>query len=145
MIVLDANVLLYAYNASAAQHQRARAWVEQAFSGVEPIGLPWFTISAFLRISTHLKVFAQPFSASEAAEIVGSWFDAPAVAALEPGDRFWEIFSKLMVDSQVSGALVSDAVLAAIAIEHGAHLATTDRDFRRFDGLKLLDPVTGGS
>ena len=141
MIIPDANVLLYAYHAGAVQHERARRWVEAAFSGTEPVRLPWHCIGAFLRIATHPQVFADPYTTVEAVSIVQSWFAAPAVALIEPGERYWAILSRLLVDSQVRGALVTDATLAALAIEAGATVATSDRDFRRFDGLKLLDPI----
>ncbi len=143
MIIPDANVLLYAYHAGASQHERARLWVEAAFSGTEPVRLPWQSVNAFLRIATHARVFANPYTTDEAVAIVQSWFAAPAVALIEPGEAYWGIFSQLLVNAQVSGALVTDAALAAIAIEVGATLATSDRDFRRFDGLKLFDPVSG--
>ena len=144
MIVLDANVLLYAYHEGVPQHARARAWVESAFSGSEPVALPWQSVTAFLRIATHRKVFTNPFTVAEAVGIVRSWFGAPAVGSIEPGERYWDIFSGLMERSQVDGPLVMDASLAAIAIEVGATLATSDRDFRRFDGLKLIDPLQEG-
>lgn len=144
MIIPDVNVLLYAYHAGAAQHERARRWVEAAFSGTEPVRLPWLCIGAFLRIATHPQVFADPYTTVEAVSIVQSWFAAPAVTVIEPGEQYWGILSRLLVDSQVRGALVTDATLAAIAIEAGATLATTDRDFRRFDGLKLFDPIAEG-
>ena len=141
MIIPDANLLLYAYHAGAPQHEGARRWVEGAFSGTEPVRLPWQCISAFLRIATHPQVFADPYTMVDAVSIIQSWLAAPAVAVIEPGERYWGILSRLLVDSQVRGALVTDATLAAMAIEVGATLATTDRDFRRFDGLKLLDPI----
>ena len=144
MIIPDANVLLYAYHAGVPQHVRARQWIESVFSDSEPVRLPWQSIAAFLRIATHSKVFANPYTIAEAVAIVQSWFSAPAVGVIEPGERYWEILSRLLVDSQVSGTLVTDAALAALAMEFGATLATSDRDFRRFDGLKLLDPVTEG-
>jgi uncharacterized protein len=141
LIIPDVNLLLYAYHAGVVQHERARRWVEAAFSGNEPVRLPWLCIGAFLRIATHPQVFADPYTTVEAVSIVQSWFAAPAVAVIEPGERYWAILSRLVVDAQVRGALVTDAMLAAMAIEAGATLATTDRDFRRFDGLKLLDPI----
>ncbi len=144
MIVPDANVLLYAYHEGAPQHTRARRWVESAFSGSEPIGLPWQCITAFVRIGTHNRVFTNPYTAPEALGIVRSWLAAAPVRILEPGGRFFEIFSDLLASSQAIGPLVMDAALAAMAIEVGATLATTDRDFRRFDGLKLLDPLLEG-
>jgi toxin-antitoxin system PIN domain toxin len=144
MIIPDANVLLHAHHAGAPQHERARRWVEAAFIGSDPVRLPWQTISAFMRIATHAKVFAHPFTMPEVIEIVRGWLGAPAVAVIEPGDRYWDIFSRLLVDSQVSGALAVDAALAALAMEFGATLVTSDRDFRRFDGLKIFDPLSEG-
>lgn len=144
MIIPDANVLLQAHHAGAPQHERARQWVESAFSGSDPVRLSWQTISAFLRVATHAKVFAHPYTMPEVIEIVRGWLGAPAVAVIEPGERYWDILSRLLVDSQVSGALASDAALAALAIEFGATLVTSDRDFRRFDGLKIFDPLSEG-
>jgi toxin-antitoxin system PIN domain toxin len=144
VIIPDANVLLYAYHQGAPQHARARAWVEAVFSGIEPVGIPWQCVTAFLRIATHSKVFTQPYSTAEAVGIVRAWLQAPAVQALEPGERYFEILAELLQTAQVSGPLVMDAALAALAIEFGATLATSDRDFRRFDGLKLLDPILEG-
>ncbi len=144
MIVPDANILLYAYHQGAPQHGRARAWIEAAFSGSEPVGLPWQCITAFLRIATHHKVFSHPYTIAEATGIVRTWFAAPAVGVLEPGERYFEILAQLLATSQVSGPLVMDAALAAMAVEIGATLVTSDRDFRRFDGLRLLDPLQEG-
>ena len=112
------------------------------FSGQEPVRLAWITIFAFLRISTNPRVFEQPLSGAEARTHVASWLDLPAVATLEPTERYWGILSGLLDSGQVSGALVMDAALAALAIEHGATLCTVDRDFTRFSGLKLLNPLT---
>ena len=144
MIVVDANVLLYAYHRGVPQHDAARTWVENAFSGWEPIGLPWQCINAFLRIATHGKVFERPYTTAEAIDIVRSWLAAPTVRTLDPGERYFEILARLLESSQVSGPLVMDAALASLAIEVGATLATSDRDFRRFDGLKLIDPLLEG-
>jgi hypothetical protein len=141
MILVDANLLLYAYHQRAEQHERARAWLEAALSGLEPVGLAWSTILAFLRIATSPRVFERPLSAAEAEAIVSSWLDEPAVVLVDPGARYWEILRTLLVDAQVTGSLVPDAALAALAIEQGATLATTDRDFLRFRGLRLEDPL----
>ena len=141
MILVDANVLLYAYHPRAEQHEACKRWIEAAFSGPAPVFLAWITILAFLRIGTSPRVFDRPLSMTEANAVVASWLEAPAVSILEPGERYWEIFSDLSVSAQVSGALVTDAALAALAIEHGAAVCTTDRDFTRFAELKLLNPV----
>jgi hypothetical protein len=141
VILVDANVLLYAYHPRAEAHGRCRAWVERTFSGDEPVGIAWVTLLAFVRISTNPRVFEQPLLAGEALAAVASWLERPSVSVLEAGEACWEIFRKLVVDAQVTGPLVMDAFLAALALENGATLATTDRDFARFPRLKLVDPA----
>lgn len=141
MILVDANILIYAYHPRSPFHERAKTWVEMAFEGNDPVRLPWSTLLAFLRITTNPKVFEHPLGIEEAAASVASWLDVPGVAPIEPGERYWGILQKLLVDSRATGAIVSDAALAALALEHGATLVTTDRDFRRFAGLKLLNPL----
>ncbi|HEY8368498.1 MAG TPA: TA system VapC family ribonuclease toxin [Thermodesulfobacteriota bacterium] len=142
MTLVDANVLLYAYDLRSLHHDRCRTWLEAAFSGPAPVRIAWVTILAFLRITTSPRAFPRPFTVSEAESIVSSWLALPTVAPLEPGERYWAILGKLLVDAQVSGPLVMDAALAALAIEHGAVLCTTDADFRRFPGLRTIDPTS---
>jgi hypothetical protein len=141
LILVDANILLYAYVPSSKHHAAARAWLETTLSEPEPVGLSWVTILAFLRISTTPHIFKDPFSAAEAAAIVSGWLEPPMVTILNPGERHWEILRDLMTKGQAHGPLISDAHLAALAIEHGATLATTDRDFARFPGLRILNPL----
>lgn len=141
MILVDANVLLYAYHPRADAHERCRAWLERAFSGEEPVCLAWVTVLAFLRISTNPRVFERPLLSSEALAIVASWLERPSVSMLDAGEACWEIFRALVEDGQVSGPLVMDAFLAALAQENGATLATTDRDFVRFPKLKTMNPA----
>jgi toxin-antitoxin system PIN domain toxin len=109
------------------------------------MALSWSTIVAFLRIGTNPRVFERPYRAGEAVAIVQQWLEAPTVSVLEPGERFWDILRSLLVEARAEGPIVSDAALAALAIEHGATLCSTDRDFRRFPGLKLHDPLESGS
>lgn len=142
MILIDANLLLYAYNRSAAQHERARRWLELTLSGRDPVRLAWATVLAFLRIGTHPQAFERPLGVEEARDVVGEWFRTPAVAILDPGERHWQILGELLVGVGARGPLVSDAHLAALAIEHGAVLQTTDRDFARFAGLRFVNPLT---
>ena len=142
MILVDANVLLYAYQPRSENHERCRAWVEKAFSGEEPVCLAWVTVLAFLRISTNPRVFEQPLLATEAVSVVSSWLARPSVSVLEAGGQCWEILRLLLVEAQVSGPLVMDAFLAALALENGATLVTTDRDFARFPKLKVYNPAT---
>jgi toxin-antitoxin system PIN domain toxin len=143
VILVDANVLLYAYQPRAELHPRCRAWVEEAFSGEEPVCLAWVTVLAFVRISTNPRIFEQPLLAAEATAVVSSWLARPSVSVLEAGERCWEIFRELLVEAQVSGPLVMDAFLASLALENGATLVTTDRDFARFPNLKLRNPAAG--
>ncbi len=141
MILVDANLLLYAYDSLSAKHQEARLWMEEAFSGIEPVRLSWPVILAFLRISTNTRLRSAPFTLEEAAAIVDEWFMRPNVDLLEPGERHWQILRHLLPESQARGPLVSDAHIAALAIEHGAVLYTTDRDFSRFERLQWHNPL----
>jgi toxin-antitoxin system PIN domain toxin len=142
MKLLDANILLYAYNSDSPHHEACRAWLEQAFNDVaEPVALPWQTLLAFIRIATNPRASSRPLTAEQAANIVSRWLEHPNVTIVAAAERFWVLLRELMAEAQVSGPLVTDAALAALAQEHGAVLCSTDRDFRRFRGLKLLDPL----
>ena len=141
MILVDANILLYAYDAGSQHHERCRAWVSDAFSGPTPVRLAWASILAFVRIGTNSRIFERPFTVQQASAIVSTWFDAPAVGILEPGERYWEILRAVLDEAQVTGPLVTDAGLAALALEHGARLCTTDRDFRRFPTVRVVNPT----
>jgi toxin-antitoxin system PIN domain toxin len=138
--LLDANVLLYAYDSDSSQHATCRSWLDSAFNSEETVGLPWQTVMAFVRIATNPRAVRQPLSGSDACAIVGTWLVRPNVLVVEPGERFWEIFQQQVLEAQISGPLVTDAALAALALEQGATLCSTDRDFRRFRGLTVLDP-----
>lgn len=141
MLLIDANLLIYAYNAESAEHAGAKVWLENVMSGSEVVALPWLSILAFLRITTHQRIFDRPFSMDQARDFVASWLERPQVHALEAGAGFFAILSTLLTSAQIKGALVSDAALAALAIEHGATLCSTDRDFARFPGLKWINPL----
>ena len=143
MILVDANVLLYAYTPRSPHHERCRAWVEAAFSGDEPVAIAWVTLLAFVRIATNARVFEAPLTAAEAVAIVSSWLEREAVSVLEAGETCWEILRGLVVEAQAAGPLVMDAFLAALALENGATLVSTDREFARFPKLKLADPTAG--
>jgi toxin-antitoxin system PIN domain toxin len=145
VILVDANLLLYAYHARAEQHERSRAWLEAALSGPDPVGLAWLSLWAFLRIATNPRVFERPLSTQEAEIAVSSWLAQPATEILDPGERHWQILRGLMREGQTTGPLVMDAVLAAIALEHGATLCTTDRDFSRFPQLKWMNPLAAAA
>jgi toxin-antitoxin system PIN domain toxin len=138
VILVDVNLLVYAYNDRAEQHSAARRWLESAFSGSHEIALPWAVLHAFLRLTTSQRVMPVPLSTQEAMAVIEEW--RLHVLVLEPGPRYW-IFRELMNGANVRGDLVSDAHLAALAIEHDATLYTADSDFRRFAGLRVVNPL----
>lgn len=141
MILVDANLLLYAYNPRAAEHEGSKRWLEASLSGQPLVRFAWLSLWAFLRISTNPRVFERPLTMAEAESAVAAWLAQPVAGILEPGERHWDILRALARHGQTSGPLIMDAALAAIAIEHGATLCTTDRDFARFDGLKCENPL----
>jgi toxin-antitoxin system PIN domain toxin len=141
MILIDVNVLLYAYHPRAPQHESCRSWLQRELAGEQPVALCWIVVLAFLRLSTSPRVFDVPLTLAEAATVVSGWLSRPQVVLIEPGERHWDILQRVMVDAQVSGPLVTDAEIAALALEHGCAVCTTDRDFRRFSGLRLIDPL----
>lgn len=145
MIVIDANLLLYAYDRKSPQHEASRTWLEATLAGPELVGFAWLTLWAFVRIGTNPRVFMRPLSMAEAEAAVSQWLAQPTVSILEPGEQHWETLQKLMNEGQATGPLVMDAALAAIALEHGATLCTTDRDFSRFVGLKWMNPLAAGN
>lgn len=141
MITPDANIVLYAYNEDAPKHSEAKKWLEEQLSLPAVFGLSWQVITAFLRISTNPRAFPQPFDLSEAIEIVDEWLALPNIEILIPTDNHWTIFQDLINEGQTKAALMMDAHLAALAIEHGATLATTDSDFQKFSRLKAINPL----
>lgn len=141
MIVLDANILLYAYDSTSAQHRKARSWVERTFSNGTLVGLPWQTVTAFLRIMTNPRLPGERLTLEEAVQVVDQWLAQPNVRFLGPSDEHWSFFRQMIIEGQAQGALISDAHLAALTLEHGAVLHTTDRDFARFPGLRWLNPL----
>ena len=145
MKLLDATILLYAYDRHSLQHAVCREWLDDAFNSEKTVALPWQTLLAFVHMATNSRAVRQPVSSPDACGIVRSWLERPNVAVVAAGDRFREIFEAQVRDAQVSGPLVTDAALAGLALEHGATLCSTDSDFRRFRGLKLLDPARAGT
>jgi toxin-antitoxin system PIN domain toxin len=141
VIVLDANLLLLAYDSKSPHHQKAHAWMERIFSEPNPVGLPWQTISAFLRIMTNRRLPGERYSVDEAAQVVDEWIVRPNVRVLSPGEDHWRRFRQMVVEGQASGVLVSDAHLAALTMEYGGVLHTADRDFARFPGLRWVNPL----
>lgn len=141
MTVIDANVLLYAYDASSPQHKPALRWLTDLLDRGEPLGLPWVTIWAFIRIGTNSRISANPMPAARAFAIIEDWLDQPGVVPLNPGPLHNRILEGLMREHGIVGSLVTDAVLAALAMEYGASLASTDQGFRRFPELRWINPL----
>jgi toxin-antitoxin system PIN domain toxin len=141
IFLVDVSLLLYAYNAGAPEHHSARTWLEQLMCGPELVGLCWQTIMGFIRIGTNHRALNNPFSLKEVCEIVDAWLAQESAVMLVPGSRHWTILSGFLIKGQARGPLAMDAHLAALAVEHGATLCTTDQDFSRFSGLKVLNPL----
>ena len=141
MILLDSNLLLYAFDAGAKRHVEARAWLEDVLNGAEPVGFAWVVLLAFIRIATNPTALSQALSLEEATGIVSDLLERPTATLVYPGEQHWVLFRRLLMDAQAKGDLVTDAHLAALAIEHGAIVCTTDRDFARFPGLRWQNPL----
>lgn len=141
MILIDANLLLHAYNPQSPDHDRSKLWLEDVLSSPTLVRFAWLTLWAFIRIATNPRVFVRPLTIAEANEVVSSWLAQPNAGVLEPGERHWSILQGLLSDGHAAGPLAMDAALAAIAVEHGATLCTTDRDFSRFPGLASTNPL----
>lgn len=140
-MLLDANILLFAVDASSDQHDDAADWLTDVLNGDRRVGLPWQTIGAFLRISTHPRVATHPLSAADAWSYVHSWLEAPTTWIPPATERTASILAALVTDVPVTGNLVPDAQLAALAIEHGLVLYSADTDFGRFSGLRWVNPL----
>ncbi len=141
MIVPDVNLLVYAYNSDAPQHEAARAWWEDSLSGREPVGLTWAAMLGFVRLMTHSAVLVDPMTPGEALSHVRSWLARPNATVLQPGPRHLDLLDALFDEAGVAGTLTTDAHLAAIALENNATLHSNDADFARFGGLRHRNPA----
>lgn len=141
MKVVDLNLLLYAVNRDSPHHARAKAWLEQTLSDEDPVALPWVVLLGFLRLATSARVFPQPLAPEQALAVVDGWLARPALMPLPPGEEHWRILRDLLSRAGTAGNLVTDAHLAALAIEHGAELCSTDSDFARFRQLRCVNPL----
>lgn len=141
MILPDINLLIHAYNSSSPVHSAARAWWEDLLTTAEPIRLPWVVVLGFIRLSTHRQISAQPLPVATACGIVEAWLERPQVSVIHPGARHASILFGLLRTAGAGGNLTTDAHLAAIAIEHGAELCSTDSDFSSFAGLRWRNPL----
>jgi uncharacterized protein len=140
-MLLDANLLLYAVHKQSKQHEPAVEWLTAQLNGSRRVGLPWQTLAAFLRIATHPRAFERPLSAATAWERVTDWLSAPAAWIPSPGHEHANIVGALVTTYDIRGNLVPDALLAALAIEHGLTLHSADTDFARFRELRWENPI----
>lgn len=140
-MLLDANLLLYAVHERAAQHQLAADWLTERLNGSRRVGLPWQTLAAFLRIATHPRAFERPLTPATAWARVTDWLAAPVAWSPEPGPKYARILGELIERHDVRGNLVPDAQLAALALEHGLEVCSTDTDFARFSEVRWTNPL----
>lgn len=145
MKLLDVNILIYAHNDRAPQHEQARDWFEALLSGVETVGFPWHTLLGFVRLTTKAAIMTPPLTAADAMDHVDSWLAQPCAVVVHPTARHAVVLHELLGAVGVAGNRTSDAHLAALAIEHGVTLCSRDEDFRRFPGLSWLDPLDPGT
>ena len=141
MILLDANLLIYAHVRSFPQHASARDWLDAQLGGGGPVGLPWPSLTAFLRIVTNPRMFERPEPMADAWNQVRAWLDADVVWVPLPTERHREVLGTLLAEAGMQANLVPDAHLAALAIEHGLLLCSTDGDFGRFTDLRWQNPL----
>ena len=141
MILVDANLLLYAEDSLSEHHETARNWWDTQLSGSEAVALCWPVVTAFIRIGTNARLHKRPLTLKEAIERVQSWIDQPCVRIIQASEQHWELFQKMLRVGNATANLVSDARLAALAVEHNCMLHSTDTDFARFRGLKWKNPI----
>lgn len=141
MILIDANLLIYAHVSTFSQHERARNWLDNQLNGVAPVGLPWPSLLAFLRLVTNPRLFDSPASITDAWEQVIAWLNCDPSWIPQPTERHSQILGGLLAGAGVHANLVPDAHLAALAIEHGLILCSTDGDFGRFPALRWQNPL----
>lgn len=141
MILVDVNILVYASNAESQQHAASHDWLDRQLSGPDAVGLPWASVLGFLRITTNPRIHRQPLVMAIAWQQVSRWLLSEPVWIPGPTERHAAILAGLLALPGLYGNLVSDAHLAALAIEHGLTLCSTDGDFARFPGLSWRNPI----
>jgi toxin-antitoxin system PIN domain toxin len=141
VILLDVNILIYASIASVSQHEAAKDWLDQQLNDTAPVGLPWMTTLAYLRVTTNTRAFAPPISIATAWQRASAWLSAEPVWVPQPTEHHADVLGELLALPGMHSNLVPDAHLAALAIEHGLTLCSTDGDFARFPKLKWQNPI----
>jgi toxin-antitoxin system PIN domain toxin len=141
MKLLDLNVLIYAMDESSPRHEAARNWLDKTLSGGDTVAFAWHVLVGFIRLTTRAAIFARPLTVDESFDVVDGWLGQPCVTVAHPTDRHATVLRGLLAPLGAAGNLTSDAHLAALAIEHGAELCSTDVDFSRFAGVRWIDPL----
>jgi toxin-antitoxin system PIN domain toxin len=141
--IVDLNILLYAVDQGALHHEIAKVHLEEVLSSRESVGFPWVVLLGFLRVSTNRKIFPNALTTEQAVGVIEGWLSLPIVHVLEPGPGHWTLLKGLLKNDEVTGDLVTDAHLAALALEYEAELLSTDSDFAKFDQLKWTNPLNG--
>jgi hypothetical protein len=140
-MLVDANILLFAADETSAQHDKAAEWLTQQLNGDRRVGLPWESLSAFVRIATHPRAAARPLTPAEAWKQVEEWLAVPIVWIPLPTDRHAAVFGGLVTRYNLAGNLIPDAHVAALAVEHGLTVCSADTDFARFSQVVWLNPL----
>jgi toxin-antitoxin system PIN domain toxin len=140
-MLVDANLLLYSTDEASRLYAPAREWLLDRLNGSRRVGLPWQSLAAFLRVSTNPRISPSPLSPQRAWDIVQIWLSAPAAWVPVPGPAHAELLGELIVRHDVTGNLVPDAQLAALALEHGLSVCSTDTDFARFAEIRWENPL----
>lgn len=141
-MLLDVNILLYAVDALSPHHPKADAWLRKALAGTSRVGFPVQTIGGFLRIATHPRVFERPITTEQAWQVLDGWLASPVAWIPPVGERTVKLLREVTLASRATGPRVPDAQLAALALEHGVPVVSTDSDFARFTGLVWVDPLS---
>ena len=140
MILPDINILLYATDEDSGFHEPAKQWLNDVLS-TEQVFFTWQTLTGFLRLITHPAASKTPLKLTQAIEVVEEWLALDNTYLVSLEKERWPVFSQILLDGQATGNLVMDAHIAAVAKSYGAAVATTDRDFNRFAGLAVFDPL----
>ena len=141
MVLVDVNLLIHAVNVDFPDHLRAKIWLEGLLQRQETVGLPWAVLVAFVRITTNPRAMARPFTLDEAPQLAHEWLRLPSVVVLHPASGHETRFAALCRAASAAGNLVTDAHLAALAMEHNCEMASNDTDFARFPGLRWFNPL----
>ena len=142
MLVIDVNLLAYAYNPGTPQHLHARGWLESTFSSGEQVGLPIYSVAGFVRVLTNKTICANhTLSTADALAAVRGWLVRPNVSLLLPGPQHWALFSELAARYSLTGPILSDALIVALALENSGAICSTDRDFQRFPEIMSWNPL----